>query len=402
MALTNAEGRVVLTPQQKRRKTKQSTPKTKQSTPKTVTRGTAQAFSRSRARSPSGEASGKLLEAVGFSDDERRGTGRGTGHRGDERDPQVRMADKMYLDRLEERQRAEQYGAPFLTYNEPLPGQTKQYGTDQRLNFEGVRFKNPENLPVPKELKQTIYAAMAKVPYFAQYLSNVKGEKQGKIEFVLGSSKNDVGTYFGITIPDLLQGGETLGIYSESHTPLTDKYSIHVVIPREVFFEYQRGMATAQKAKARGSKLWKDVYKAAVESFKLRANDVLLHEVGHHVDRTMDKLSETKEWREIYGDPVSRQSEGPYGASASSELFAGAFKEYVDSPESRESMDPRIRAFMDKYISPLLPQTTEEHPKKTAGYARELTRRVVKRYVDILKVYRMSGPDIETIDSRVF
>jgi hypothetical protein len=292
-----------------------------------------------------------------------------------------------------QRQRQQQYGTP-LTYNIPSEARTKLYGNAARLRQSGVSFKNPDNLPIPKELRETIYSAMLKVPYFAQHLQK-GGKEGGEIEFVLGSSKNHAGTYFNITIPDTYQGGETKGVY-QKHAPF--KPSMHIVIPEKMFREYEQGMANAARGKAQGSKHWKKFEQTAVQSFRERANDVLLHEVGHHVDNYLGGITSKKEWQAVYKDPAARASGGDYGASKDSELFAETFKEYVNSAQSREAMDPRVRAFMDRYISPLLPTTPEEHPRKTRGLAQKIAKEAVRRYFQVLKVYRRVGADTREID----
>jgi hypothetical protein len=386
--------------------------------PKTVTRGTAQAFSRSRQRSPAGEAIKSLQRELGYEPPPpaRNIVKTGTGHRGDDRGGEAVMAEEMALARLERKLRQEEYGGTPLAYNLPTEKDTRKYGTDARLKQVGIKFvqdpityQNPENEPIPEALKQVIYSAMMKVPYFAQKLQWRDGKTGNPIEIVIGKAtlENDP----GLTLAASVQGGtgSFSGLYGNLQSPLFQlipgesrlKPTIHVQVPQSVLDLYKGGMRAVEAGKSKGTKKSiknaKEFEKHLESFFKDSGNDTLLHEVGHHVDRYMKGLANTPEWEAIWEDPVARGSTTDYGKTLKAEMFAEEFQAYTDNKDTREGMDPRVRAFFDEFISPVLPQASGGNDQKTAASARELAKAAIRRYAEVRKAYKRYGNDIEAI-----
>ena len=253
--------------------------------------------------------------------------------------------------------RAKEYG-PFLTYNIPLPSQTARYAA--HLPQDRVKFVNPDGLTIPHEFNEVAYAAMCKLPAFMQDMHNSSGKRGGAIEFVFGSCINDPGTLVRIGVLDPKH--ETQGVTNEGLWKLSGP-TIHVMVPAESVFQANRAFNLALRCEHKGDlKMANELRAGARALLADRANDTLLHEAGHHVDNVLGKLSNAAEWKTIFQDPAARASVGDsYLLSNPAEFFADTFRQYVDSPQSREAMDPRVRAFMDQHVRarrPSAPRTT--------------------------------------------
>lgn len=274
-------------------------------------------------------------------------------------------------------QRQDRY--PTIPYNLPGVQKRRDYGLD--LANLGVRFENPNGFPVPEGFQEHIYNAIMRSPSFASYVRNVgvprwddgKATQRGHIIFHIGTGVDEWGS---------ITRGNAAGLAPNSVGGLYNSHDVHVRVGPDLLQTIVNAGGPKHVNRRRGSldpgyTDWlEDAY----------GEEVLLHEIGHHVDAQL-KLSQRQEYAEIAKDPMVIQSfggPGAYGNSSIVENFAGAYQKYVQSPQTRRSMDPRVRVFFDKYVDPLLPHRPAL-PRDRRG-ASALAKRSAEEIHKVIKV----------------